>query len=165
MSQYEWFIFSSIELFWELVSKFHIPYRLRYIKIDRFHALSIKHGQKWKKLYWLTFGSSEPIGEFISEIHLGQSWTIMIHSGSMANVSVFRVVCCTCSQRFTSGNIHTSLVSVTNLKIEKLTRIMCTKFQVSSSRTVTCSFRTDVTREDQNSETRIKLRSLPNRTC
>ena len=79
MSQYEWFIFSSIELFWELVSKFHIPYRLRYIKIDRFHALSIKHGQKWKKLYWLTFGSSEPIGEFISEIHLGHRlWYIKI---------------------------------------------------------------------------------------
>ena len=53
-----------------LTSFFDISIWLPYIKIDSFHGLSIKMGQKWKKLLPLTFGSSEQSGKLISKFHL-----------------------------------------------------------------------------------------------
>ena len=111
--------FGSGEPFCELISKFRIKYWLWYIKIDRFHWLSIKLVQNWKQLYGLTFGSSEPFWELISEYYMRYSlWYIKIdsfHKPSMihciqavCNVSVFGVICCNCHQRFTSGCIYTS---------------------------------------------------------
>ena len=73
--------FGSGEPFCELISKFRIKYWLWYIKIDRFHWLSIKLVQNWKQLYGLTFGSSDPIWELISEYYMRYSlWYIKIDS-------------------------------------------------------------------------------------
>ena len=63
-------IFSWSELNWVVLgAHLKISYWiwLWYIKIDRFHGLSIKWGQKWKKSYELTFGSDEPFWELISK--------------------------------------------------------------------------------------------------
>ena len=70
----------SIEPIWELI--FNISYWiwLWYIKIDRFHGQSIKWGQKWKKLYELTFSSGEPFWELIFKFHIKYwLWRIKIY--------------------------------------------------------------------------------------
>ena len=111
----------SGELFWELILKFHIKYWLCcvwYIIIDRFHGLFIKWVQTQKKSYGLIFGSSEPFGEFISELCMRYSlWYIkadrfykpsIIHWGSVSKISVLGIICCNCPHRFTSGSLYTS---------------------------------------------------------
>ena len=81
---------------------------------------NFKSAQKWKKSYGLTFCSSEPFWELISEFYMRYTlWYIkidrfhepsIIHCDSMSKMSVFGVVCCNCPQRFTSGSLYTSFV-------------------------------------------------------
>ena len=94
-SNFKAHLLSLIEQIWELIWKFHIKYWLWRIKIDRFHGVSIKWGQKWKKFYELTFGSGEPFWELILKFQFKYwLWGIKIDRFQGLSIAFIRVGRC-----------------------------------------------------------------------
>ena len=119
-SNFKAHLLSLVEQIWELIWKFHLKSIVWHIKID-----SYKGYQMWNAEYSYNRQLPKPSFEFLT-YYLNVSlmvyekdlfWYIktdhfheppMIHGGSMSKMNVFKVVCCNCTQRFTSGSLYTS---------------------------------------------------------